>query len=207
MEFRVGEREDGVLVFRSTRCRTVFQDAPEDFICEDCAGRRGRRKKKAENEEKPKEPEEDLEAVDDVEEIPIDVDEGAEERLPRVCSYDGCDRSFRRMKPFNYHMERHRMKETSQKEKKTRRKRKKTLKKKTSEGIYECEFCATAYVYRKSFLKHVTSHQDPPPDHQCQTCREIFESSEELDSHIQAGLSTSMSRTVPRRCYASNLMP
>ena len=78
------------------------------------------------------------------------------------------------------------MKETDQKEKKTRMKRKRISKTKTTDGIYECEFCIkTTYVYRKSFLKHVASHQDPPPDHQCQHCKEIFESSEELGNHIE----------------------
>ena len=179
-EFRLGESEgegEGVLVFRSTRCRTVFQNVAEDFICEDCTGRRGRRKKEKKIEEKPKGPEEDLAADDAAEGIPIDVEEVAdtEESFPRVCSYDGCGRSFRRLKPFNNHIKLHRMKETDQKEKKTRKKRKKMLKKKTSEGTYECEFCKTTYVYRKSFLKHVSSHQ--------------------------AEFSTSTSRLDPRNCW------
>ena len=187
-EFRVGESEEEVLVFRSTRCRTVFQNVAENFICGDCSGRRGR-KKIRETEEKRREPEKDLEAVDDTEEISIDVDvdEGEEDNFPRVCSYDGCNRSFRRLKPFHNHIKLHRMKEISQKQKdqKRRRKPKKLLKKKSSDGTYECEFCKTTYVYRKSFLKHVSSHQDPPPENQCEHCAEIFDSSEELGAHIE----------------------
>ena len=108
-----------------------------------------------------------------------------EDDFPRVCTYENCGRSFRRREPFLKHMKLHQMKETSEKLKKKKANRKSKKKRSLRRGgVYECDFCKTTYTYRKSFLKHVASHQDPPPENQCQECAEIFSSGEELDHHL-----------------------
>ena len=180
------------MIFRSVRCRTVFGELPDNFICGDCEEVRPR-STVTEDEERPGEDEtreevgEGGEAGDEIIAEDEAEAEAEEEDFPRVCPYAGCGRSFRRRKPFHSHLKLHQTRDTVEKlkEKKSRRRSKKVTKRKIGGGVFECEFCKKMFVYRKSFFKHVTSHQDPPPDHQCQDCGETFASSQELARHAE----------------------
>ena len=119
-----------------------------------------------------------LPVAEPVLEEPILHDVEEDDEVIRVCTFEGCERTFRRRLPFENHLKTH-----QPKEKKVYKKvKKKTRTEPPKESFaHYCDPCQLGYNYEKSYFKHMRQHDK----FICSKCKECFDSIELLEKHSQ----------------------